>query len=252
MPIGVKIATILVCLVIIFFPEHIKGISTLWIRKIAFSLIPIVTICLIGEFFQEKRLKIEAKEKADKLLKENELKKQEEEKLADKKLQDIYNNIDLCDSDEKKILAKFFRYGTTSVDIDADDVSVIKGMRYKNISFISYTSELGNSREKALTSPQGLEIIANYFEKYKKKYFDFFDSLDENNLEFLNTFYEYDCCEIKPSKGYKRKAVSFIEKFKENGFTDLYWSELYDSVIISEIYLAYLKLYFKTKSKQSA
>lgn len=152
-------------------------------------------------------------------------------------------SFDACDYEEIKIFEKFYYHQTTSIDIKMEEVDIIDGLRIKNFEFISANQISGRLGGKAYISLNGLNLINQYFDRDKSKFFDLLNSLQEKELKLLKDFVNNDDEQISLYKKEIKIANSIINKFTDTKFNAFY-IDINGFFTIPTLYLAYLIQYF--------
>ena len=232
----IRIVLLVVCIITLFFSDVVLGINFYVVKTVAMYLIPIVTVSIFGSLLQcwwdckkcaDKQIEEElAREKASK---EKELKEKEE---TEKSLRKYYRQFDLCSKSERVILEKFYILQKTSIYIEYSEIDLVRVMNSKGIKFISARQH--DLKGLAYTTPEGLAIITKYYDMQKEKFFDFLRTLQGRKKTLLSMFNVDNI--MYPGKGYKATSFKLIDDFNNNGFTNIYWSQMNECLEISELY----------------
>lgn len=161
-PLGIKLATLFVCLfIIIFLPVEIKGINLTKLHFVCYWLSAIQLVYLLGYFIQNK---LDKKEKEKIIIKDN-LEKQLEIKnkleIEDKKKKELFELIDTFDPYEKDILMKFADGQNTSITVGMFDIAPVDAIRQKGINLKSvHTPSMDYT---VVTDLKTLKLLKEYF-----------------------------------------------------------------------------------------
>lgn len=179
-------------------------------------------------------------------------KRKTEQELEEKHKQDAKNKlneymecIDTCNIDECSILIKFYISNRTSIDITYEELSYVAVLNNKGLGFIGGRS--CGVGAIAYVTPSGLKIIRAYYDRDKKKIFEFFKTLDKDDLKLLKEFDEYNDTEIFLSRN-KKKAKNLVNKFLDGDFGHIWYDSERESLNITDLYLDFIKQYFMENS----
>ena len=233
-PILIRITLLLACISLLFLPEVIFNINLQIIKIISLCTSFICLISIVGGFFQN----ILDKKKQEQLKLESILKQKEE---AEKNLNNYFKQISLCSSQEKRILETFYCSQKTTIAISSTEIERVRVMNSQGLKFISATSH--GLEGLAYTTPEGLDIINRYYDTIRDSFFKVLKTISGRQKTLLKEFVYND--EVTPQKCFIASAIKLYNLFKDHQFNDIYLYAPANTLLPSQLYLNYIRQYFK-------